>query len=110
MLEQQQERHTNIRIRQQNLNKSSMAQWDLLNSDVHETCDILIIQEPYLDSYGNTKATHDWHVVYPNARHTLPEPPRTVTLINLKLATNQWSQLNIPDTNDNVAIRIRGDF
>ncbi|KII91391.1 hypothetical protein PLICRDRAFT_105097, partial [Plicaturopsis crispa FD-325 SS-3] len=56
---------TRLKIWQQNLNKSSKAHFDLINSAVHKDYDILAIQEPYLDSFANTKATSKWRVVYP---------------------------------------------
>ena len=55
-----------LRIWQQNINKSRVAQEDLINSDVYKHFDFLLLQEPYIDGYGNTKATKDWRVIYPS--------------------------------------------
>ena len=54
-----------LRIWQQNLNKSRVTQEDLINLEVYKQYDVLVLQEPFIDSYGNTKATRDWRVVYP---------------------------------------------
>ena len=54
-------------IWQQNLNKSRVMQEELINSEVYKEYDLLILQEPYIDSYGNTKVTRDWRVTYPSS-------------------------------------------
>ena len=56
-----------LHIWQQNLNKSRVAQEDLINSEVYKQFDVLILQEPFIDSYGNMKAICDWRVVYPSS-------------------------------------------
>jgi len=99
-----------LRIWQQNLNKSRVAQEDLINSDVHKSYDLLILQEPYIDSYGNTKATRHWRVVYPSSCRTMALLPRAVVLVSTELDTNRWSQLDIPDRRDVVALRVTGEF
>ena len=44
-----------LHIWQQNLNKSDKAQYDLINMPLHKSWDILALQEPYIDFFGNTK-------------------------------------------------------
>ena len=46
-----------LRIWQQNLNKSRVAQEDLINSEAYKDYNLLILQEPYIDTYSNTKAS-----------------------------------------------------
>ena len=70
-----------LRIWQQNLNKSRVVQEDLINSGVYKDYDVLILQEPYIDSYGNTKATSNWRVVYPTSFLSRTHPTRSVMLI-----------------------------
>ena len=70
-----------LRIWQQNLNKSRVAQEDLINSEVYKEYDLLILQEPYIDSYGNTKATRDWRVTYPSSFLSRNHVTRSVMLI-----------------------------
>jgi ribonuclease HI len=97
-----------LKLWQQNLNKSRVAHEDLINSDVYKNYDALVLQEPYIDGFGNTKATKDWRVVYPTSHLSQGHPIRSVILINAKLDTNQWAQLSIQNTGDLVAIQING--
>jgi ribonuclease HI len=102
-----------LRIWQQNLNKSRVATEDLLNSGVQNDWDILLIQEPYIDSYGNTRAGHAWRPVYPSSSaqvsNTSNDRIRSVILVNAKLDTNCWTQIDVQHQ-DITAIRIQGEF
>ena len=82
----------------------SAAHEDLINSDTHLKYDLLVLQEPFVDSYGNTKATRHWWVVYPTLHLLDLEPSRVVILVSTKLDTNAWSQMHIPGTRDLAAI------
>src|SRR6266481_4048202 len=93
-------------IWQQNLNKSRIAQEDLINSDVYKNYDLLILQEPFIDSYGKMKATSDWRVVYPTSLLSHTHPTHSVMLVRVSLDMNRWAQLSIPDSGDLVAIQI----
>ena len=42
-----------LNVRQQNLNKSQAAHEDLINSPVFKNFDVLVLQEPFMDSFGN---------------------------------------------------------
>ena len=46
--------NTQLRIWQQNVSKSWPAMLHLINEGLHDDYDIMAIQEPYLDSLGNT--------------------------------------------------------
>ena len=70
----------------------------------------VMLQEPYIDAYGNTKATRHWRVVYLSSRRMDLALPRAVMLISAALDTNQWTQEHISDTRDMVAVRINGSF
>ncbi|KIK34351.1 hypothetical protein CY34DRAFT_98177, partial [Suillus luteus UH-Slu-Lm8-n1] len=59
------ENRATLRIWQQNLNKSLTAQASLLNNKSASDWDIMVIQEPYINSLRNTNANHTWHVLYP---------------------------------------------
>jgi len=48
-------------ICQQNVNKSLVAQGDLLNQLNPDNCNIAAIQEPYLDANHNSRAMHHMH-------------------------------------------------
>jgi len=95
-----------IQIWQQNLNKSRVAQKDLINSDVYKNFDLLVLQELFIDSYGNMNATRDWRVVYPMSFLTCDHPIMSVMLVRESLDTNRWAQLSIPGTSDLMAIQL----
>jgi len=95
-----------LRIWQQNLNKSHIAQLTLINSIPPGEWDILAIQEPSLNSLGNTKANMHWRVVYPTAKYTNEEKPRAVTLVSSKISTDAWKQVEFPSA-DVVVIQLR---
>ncbi len=96
-------------IWQQNLNKSRVTQEDLINSEVFKDYDVLILQEHFIDSYGNTKATQNWRVVYPTSFLSCLHPIRAVILVKTSLNTNCWAQLSIPGTGNIAAIQISTD-
>jgi hypothetical protein len=81
-----------------------------MNSDIHTTTDILILQEPYFDSFQNTKASPHWHVLKPTDHKKLGEPITAITMINKRLSTGQWMQLDIPNTQDLVGLQLSGPF
>ncbi|KAG1785103.1 uncharacterized protein HD556DRAFT_1199776, partial [Suillus plorans] len=54
-----------LRIWQQNLNGSLIAQLSLLNNPAVADWDILLLQEPHINFLRNTSANHHWHVLYP---------------------------------------------
>src|SRR5687767_10171229 len=98
-----------LRIWQQNLGKSSKAQFNLINSNsLHKNYDLLLLQEPHIDGFGNTKVTRAWHVVYPATREG--ERIRSVILVNKQLDTNTWTQLPILGIQDITAIKIEDEF
>jgi len=68
------DRATQLSIRQQNLNKSLVAQSDFLHQLDPAAYDPGAIQEPYLDHHHNSRATHHWYTVYPNQHYTLHQP------------------------------------
>ena len=98
-----------MRIWQQNLNKSLVAQQDLLNTISPDEYDLILLQEPYIDHNGKTRANHRWRVVYPSSFYTDQSTTRSVLLVNTSLDTNFWKQLDI-QTNDITAIQMTGDF
>ena len=91
---------------QQNLNKSSNAQLDLLHRMHPGSVDIAIIQEPHINFLGNTQATSKWITVYPTGHRERPEKSRALTMINrTAISSNTWTQIDI-DCPDIVAIQI----
>ena len=86
-----------LRIWQQNLNNSLVAQHSLINGPIATQWDVLALQEPAIDrSTGLTKANFHWRVVYPTHKFMQGSRPRGVTLVNSKLSTNSWKQIPFP--------------
>ena len=98
---------TRLKIWQQNLNKSDKAHFDLINSPVHKDWDLLLLQEPYIDKFRNTKATSKWHTLYPSSHLTDSTLNRSVILVNAALDTNTWAQVPLEGSNDVTIIRFR---
>lgn len=96
-----------LRIWQQNLNKSNKAQYDLINSPIHNDWDIVLLQEPYINSLGNTKANHHWRVIYPSSNLSDTSMKQSVILVNTKLDMNSWAQVRFKGTNDIMVIQIK---
>ena len=99
-----------LNVWQKNLNKSRAVHEDLINSPVFKNFDVLVLQEPFMDSFGNTKATRHWRVVYPSSQLTNTLPTRSVMLVNANIDTNKWAQLSIQDTGDLVTIQFYSSY
>ena len=98
---------TQLRIWQQNLNKSITAQEDLLHHALPTNYDILALQEPYIDTLKNTRATQHWRVHYPTVRdRDTSGRTRATLLINNQLSTGSWAPLTVPHP-DVAAITIK---
>ena len=93
-------------IWQQNLNKSDKAHFDLVNTPLHKDWDILVLQELYIDSFGNTKANSWWHVVYPSSHLTNNSTTRSVILVKAAQDMNKWVQVPVEDMNDISAVQL----
>lgn len=106
-MERTQERQQRLRIWQQNINKSLDGQNDLLHRV--STHDMVLIQEPYIDFLGNTRATPGWTVVYPTGHKDRTEKTRSVILVNSKLHTATWKQVGVAHP-DITAIALTGPF
>ena len=89
-----------LRIWQQNINKSLLAQQDLINNIRPDDYELILIQEPYMDHNQKTRASSHWRVVYPSTYYTD---------LSAKLNTNSWRQMDVP-CGDVTAIQISGDF
>ena len=79
---------------QQNINRSPNAQADLIHKATNY--DIIIIQEPYIDFLGNTRANSHWRTIYPTGHLDKPKAIRSVILINAKILTDVWTQIQFP--------------
>ena len=98
-----------LRIQQQNVNKSSISQQDLLDSLRKNLYKVCAIQEPYIDFQGQSRANSQWYTIYPPTHSTAPKDMRSILLINTNLLTNAWKQIPIEHP-DITAIEISGNF
>ena len=95
-----------LRISQQNLNKSLIAQLHLLNTAHPNDWDIILIQEPWM-AFNGTRATPHWRVLYPKIYfEDNSKPLRSLILINTKIPTNLYEQIQFK-TADVTGIMIR---
>ena len=94
-------------IRQQNANKSLKATADLLAKVNTEKCDIIAIQEPYINFLGNARTSPKWYSIYPRT-HYINKNKRThsMILISKKIATDSWSAIDVGSP-DVTAVKIK---
>lgn len=84
-----------LRIWQQNVNKSLNAQLALLHEVTPNDVDLIFLQEPHIDHNKLTRALPAWHVIYPRRHHDYAEKTRSIILVNRRLATNTWTDIEI---------------
>ena len=82
-------------------------QFNLISSSVHKDWDLLLLQEPYIDKFGNTKVTSKWHTIYPSSHLSDASVNRSVILVNMALDTNTWAQVPFEGSNDIMALRLQ---
>ena len=68
------------------------------------------MQEPFINTFGNTKATRNWRVIYPTSHLSDPAPLWVVLLVSSSMNTNQWTQIPIPNTWDLLVAQFLGNF
>jgi hypothetical protein len=95
-----------LRIWQQNVHKSKTAQAYVLNTANPKDWDVLALQEPWLDSFGNSRGSQYWRVIYP-ANFYDEDRIRSILLINTNLSTDCYSILPIMHS-DITAVRFKG--
>lgn len=84
---------TQLRIWQQNLNKSLNAQLHLINTARPNDWDVLILQEPWIGHTGTRSSPH-WRVLYPNTHFTdNTKTQRSLIFINTNIPTNSYEQI-----------------
>jgi len=84
---------TQLRIWQQNLNKSLTAQLHLINTARPNDWDILVLQEPWIGHTGTRSSPH-WRVLYPNTHFTdNSKTQRSLIFINTNIPTNSYEQV-----------------
>ncbi|KAJ7801032.1 hypothetical protein B0H13DRAFT_1672718, partial [Mycena leptocephala] len=98
-----------IRIWGQNLNRSLRAQQDFTNHLNPNIYDIALIQEPYFDFRGVSRATRAFVSIYPTTHTTNQKDTRSMILVNTRLPSTSWSTIAIPSP-DITAIELVGTF
>ncbi|KAF8870225.1 hypothetical protein BD779DRAFT_1455807, partial [Infundibulicybe gibba] len=100
-----------LRIWQQNINKSNDGTQDLLQKlgEEDDAFDIVAIQEPYIDHWGNTRANQSWRTFRPTGYRDKPNETRAVILVNSKIDTNTYATIPI-NSQDIVGIQLQGEF
>jgi hypothetical protein len=100
-----------LKIWQQNVNKSRSCQHDLLSSArlVREGYDIIALQEPPINQFGNPITTKDWTTIYPPSHAEKPQDTRSILLIRANILTDNWKQIEI-NSSDITAIKIESTW
>lgn len=100
----------NLRVWQQNLNRSLHAQLEMLSSLKPHKYDIALIQEPYTDFRGESRTNSRFTSVYPTP-HVGPRKreTRSLVLVNTRIPSSSWSPIPF-DSPDITAIELRGEF
>jgi hypothetical protein len=101
-----------LRIWQQNVHKSDVCQHHVLANLKPSEWDVIILQEPYIDTYGNSRANIHWRLIQPAARYAnQSDTIRSIILISAALNTDDWQELPMPDTNNDLTtVQFRGAF
>ena len=96
-----------LKIWQQNLNKSSACQHDLISSGhlYNEKIDIIALQELSINFLNKTIAARDWIVIYPTTHAANPKATHAIFLIRSTILTNTWTQIDFP-SGDVTAIHV----
>jgi hypothetical protein len=89
-----------ISIWQQNVNKSSVCQHDIISNNipVRKGINLITLQEPVISSTGFTIASRLWMPVYPSKHSDNPHNTRSITLIRADISTENWNQLDFPSS------------
>ena len=96
-------------IWQQNVAKSRTTQHDMLANADPSKWDIIALQKPCLDSYGLTRASAHWNVIYPsNKNFENQKRIRSIILVNTNIQSAQVQQIKI-QSSDITAIKITTD-
>src|SRR6266481_5154153 len=100
-----------LSIWQQNINKSSASQHDLISSGklLEDNINIIALQEPSINFLGKTIATKDWIAIYPTTHNVNPAKSRSILLLKASLCTDNWTQIDFPSS-DVTAVQLTGEW
>jgi ribonuclease HI/exonuclease III len=90
----------NICIWQQNVNKSSTCQHDLISSGklLEDNINIIALQEPAVNFLGKSIASKEWITLYPTNHSKNPDKSRSIILLRATLCTDNWMQIDFPSS------------
>ena len=96
-------------IWQQNVNKSSTCQHDLISSSklIEENISLIALQEPAINFLGKTIASRDWIAIYPTNHNANPAKSRSSILLRASICTDNWTQIDFPSS-DITAVQLTG--
>jgi endonuclease/exonuclease/phosphatase family metal-dependent hydrolase len=106
----QNEEPKSITLLQINLNKSEKAHLDIINEEVSQKYDVMLIQEPYTTTFNVIRTPTNFRPVYPINRLQNNAQIRSVIWVNKRLNTNDWTILDVPDSNDITAVQLKGPY
>ena len=89
---------SNIKIWQHNVNKSRACQHDLISSGKLTSweIDVVALQEPAINGFGQTVASKDWKTIYPSTHASDHTKTRSVILIRDNILMDGWEQMEFP--------------
>ena len=96
-------------ILQQNVHHSYTNQQYILQHTDPSRFDIILLQEPWFDKLGKSRANSHWRMVYPSNYYLPHDPIHSIILINTNISTDTYCSLDIPHSDISV-IRLSGDF
>jgi hypothetical protein len=87
-----------LNIWQQNINKSPACQHDLVSSNALSLkgIDIMALQEPPINAFGQSMASKDWYSIYPTPHNNVLDKTRSMMLISANISTDAWCQVEFP--------------
>lgn len=90
-----------------NVHKSRTAAFDLINEQGGPEA----LSKKFDDKLGNARRGQRWDMIYPTSHLHLGKDSllQSIILINRNISTNNWWQIEIPDTNDITVIQIEGN-
>ena len=99
-----------LRIWQQNGHKANMPQEYIRTTAKPEDWDVIALQEPWLDSFNNSRANSYWRVIY-LVNHLVDNQDYTcsILLVNTNISSDCYTVFSIQHS-DITVIQFKGDY
>lgn len=100
-----------LNIWEQNVNKSSICQHELISSTklAKRGIDLVALQEPAINHFGLTVASREWIPVYPSTHGFDPHKTCSIFLLRTNILTDRWRQIDFP-SGDVTVIQLNGEW